>query len=185
MLDKPPGWPLLTAFTLAGLVALWWASAPYMYVEFALWAYCSGVILGLIWTVRAVAALIRDADAIRDRKLRWFMPWIIVCGVVVAVSIDAPFRVRFALSESALIAHAQTVAQSGDASGECRKVGLYPTCWSEAIPGGGAWFTVDDPGIRTSAGFIWSPAGQMPEGVVERFYPITGPWYAYSGWDKW
>ncbi|GAA2210311.1 hypothetical protein GCM10009850_057700 [Nonomuraea monospora] len=185
MLDKPPGWPLLTVFSLASLVALWWASAPYVYVEFFLWAYLVGGILALVWTVRAAVALIRDADAVRDRKVRWFMPWVIVCGVVVAVSLDAPFRVRFALSESALISHAETVARNGAYSRECHQVGLYPTCWSEATPGGGARFTVDDPGVRTSAGFIWSPAGQMPEGDLERFDPIAGPWWAYSGWDKW
>ncbi|MET9247535.1 hypothetical protein [Nonomuraea sp. NPDC003709] len=185
MLAKPPGWPLLTAFSLAALVALWWASAPYVYVEFRLWVFFVGGALALVWTVRAVVALIGDADAIRDRKLRWFMPWLIVCGVVVAVALDAPFRVRFALSEPALIAHAQAVARSGTVSWECHRVGLYPTCWSEATPGGGARFTVDDPGVRTSAGFIWSPAGQMPDGDVEQFDPISGPWYAYSGWDKW
>ncbi|MFG1946138.1 hypothetical protein [Nonomuraea sp. NPDC048826] len=185
MLDKPPGWPLLTAFSLAVLVALWWASGPYVYAEFVLWVLFIGGFLTFVWTVRAVVALIRDADAIRHRKLRWFMPWIIVCGMVVAVSLDWPFRVRFALSESALIAHAQAVARSGDVWMECHQVGLYPTCWSEATPGGGARFRVSDPGIRTSAGFVWSPAGQMPEDDVESLDPLTGPWYAYSGWDKW
>ncbi|GAA2834718.1 hypothetical protein GCM10020220_024550 [Nonomuraea rubra] len=113
------------------------------------------------------------------------MPWIIVCGVVVAVTLDAPFRVRFALSESALIAHAQAVAQSGGRLGGVPPGGPLPNLWSEAIPGGGSVVHCRDPGIRTLAGFIWSPAGQMPEGVVEAFLPDRCPWYAYSGWDKW
>lgn len=46
MLDKPPGWPLLTAFALAALVALWWASAPYVYVEFVIWVVFVGGALG-------------------------------------------------------------------------------------------------------------------------------------------
>ncbi|MFB4269130.1 DUF6461 domain-containing protein [Nonomuraea sp. GTA35] len=62
-------------------------------------------------------------------------------GVATAVSLDAPFRVRFALSQSALMAHAEAVARSGTYSHECqaragpdpdrlveemRKVGLDP-----------------------------------------------------------
>src|SRR5690606_39380879 len=47
-------WPLLTAFALAALVALWWARAPYVYVEFVIWVVLVGGGLGLLWTVRAV-----------------------------------------------------------------------------------------------------------------------------------
>ncbi|WP_406319550.1 hypothetical protein OHA77_19740 [Streptosporangium sp. NBC_01639] len=117
--------------------------------------------------------------------LRWLMPWIIVGCTFLAITADVPFRVRFALSQAALADHAQAVARSGTSSHECRQVGLYPVCWSEATPGGGARFSIDDWLVSTSAGFVWSPAGQMPEDDMDQLDPISGPWYAWSGWDEW
>lgn len=185
MITKPPGWPLLTAFSLAALVCLWWASAPYLYVELFLWAFFVGGSLCLLGIMRGIAALVADVDAVSAHLFRWLVPWIIVGCTFLAITADVPFRVRFALSQSALAEHAQAVARSGTSSHECRQVGLYPVCWSEATPGGGARFSIDDWLVRTSAGFVWSPAGQMPEDDVDRLDPISGPWYAWSGWDEW
>jgi hypothetical protein len=185
VITKPPGWPLITAFSLAALVCLWWASGPYLYVELFLWAFIAGGLLYLLWITRAIPALIADVNAVSAHLLRWLMPWIIAGSTVAAITADVPFLVRFTLSHSALTDYAQTVARSGTHSHECRQVGLYPVCWSEATPGGGARFSVDDWLVRTSAGFVWSPAGQMPEDDVERLDPIFGPWHAWSGWDEW
>ncbi|WP_406319548.1 hypothetical protein OHA77_19735 [Streptosporangium sp. NBC_01639] len=53
MITKPPGWPLLTAFSLTALVCLWWASAPYLYVELFLWAFFVGGSVCLLGIIRA------------------------------------------------------------------------------------------------------------------------------------
>ncbi|MEV4377543.1 hypothetical protein [Streptosporangium sp. NPDC049644] len=185
MIAKPPGWPLLTAFSLTALVCLWWASAPYLYVELLLFAFFAGGVLFLVWITRIIVAAITDSNAVSAHIRQWFVPWMILGGVVLSIIVDAPFYARFALSQPALTAFAETVAKSGQVSHECRYVGLYRVCWSESTPGGGARFSVDDWLIRTSAGFVWSPAGQMPGDDVENLDPLVGPWYRWSGWDEW
>jgi hypothetical protein len=185
MLAKPPGWPLLTAVSVAALVSLWWVSAPYPYFEFRLWVILVGGVLTFVWILRAVVALATNAASVWRHKFRWLIAPLIVCCAYVAIDLDMPFRVRFGLSEPALTAYAHAVAQSGTVSWECHQVGLYRVCWSEMTPGGGARFSVDDWLIRSTVGFIWSPAGQMPDSDVEQFDLITGPWYAWHGWDEW
>ncbi|MER6824433.1 hypothetical protein ABT352_00355 [Streptosporangium sp. NPDC000563] len=185
MIAKPPGWPLLTAFSFAAFVCLWWSSAPYPYVELFIWVIFAGGALFLLWIIRAVPALLTDIGAMEANMLRWLMPWIIAGCTALAISADIPFQVRFTLSKSALTDHAQAVARSGTSSHECRLVGLYPVCWSAATPDGGAQFSIDDWRIRTSAGFVWSPTGQVSEEGPGRLDPISGPWYAWSAWDRW
>lgn len=57
MLTKPPGWPLLKAFSVTALVSLWWVGAPYPYSEFRPWVTLVGGALTLVWTLRAVPRL--------------------------------------------------------------------------------------------------------------------------------
>ncbi|MEV7005353.1 hypothetical protein [Streptosporangium sp. NPDC051022] len=185
MIAKPLGWPLLMAFSFAAFVCLWWASAPYPYVELFIFAFCAGGVLLPLWLVRITLAAAADSNAVSAHQWRWFVPWMILGGVALSIFVDAPFYARFALSQPALTSFAETVAKSGQVSHECRLVGLYSVCWSEATPGGGARFSVDDWLIQTSAGFVWSPAGQMPEDDVESLDPLVGPWYRWSGWDTW
>ncbi|GGQ23776.1 hypothetical protein [Streptosporangium pseudovulgare] len=194
MITKPPGWPFLTAISAVGIMLLYWASVPHWYtIEMFLTAVFAGGPLVLIWGVRIGTAALKDESAVSGRLWRWFLPWLIAAGVVVALVADLPFRMRFAVSEPSMEAFSRTVAAGTSPDDSCRWLGLYRVCWADRyfsyekdgeVPGSAA-FSSEEWAIYSNTGFVWLPEGRPEETSDDSYRHLGGSWYGWQGWDKW
>ncbi|WP_371779638.1 hypothetical protein [Streptosporangium subroseum] len=194
MIAKPPGWPFLTAISAMASLLLYWASVPHWYIiEMSLVLFFIGCPLFLAWVVRIALAANKDAGAVSARLWRWFLPWIILAGVFGALVVDAPFWVRFTISQPSMKAFAKTMTAKTSLDDSCRWLGLYRMCGAfpyysyekdEDVPGSAA-FSAREWAIESNTGFVWLPEGQ-PEGTMDdRYRHLIGNWHGWHGWDRW
>ncbi|GAA3474760.1 hypothetical protein GCM10018965_093130 [Nonomuraea roseola] len=188
LIDRPPGWTFLTLVTAAGVFTFWWASAPFLPVETVLFIGLVWTALMTIWWIWWIAAMAMASTTFSRARARgrWLAPPLILAAAVGVLATDAPFHVRFALSEASLEAYAQKLAQGAEPDPDCERVGLYRACkdWLGDPPPGGAMFLVTDFGVESAVGFAWSPTGQEPALAVD-FEHLGGRWWATRQWDKW
>jgi len=178
---------LLIAAALISLYAagtpLWWGD----FIPFVLPIW--GMLIGY-WLARLIAALkLTGPAAIRRRAARWAVPPLVFLALLTAVVWDGPRLARFALSESSLRAHAQTVA-AGTQSEGCRRLGLYRTCWAVPIEGG-AIVGIRDLDVPVNLGlvrsegrgFAWLPGDRPPPAGNEdhAYFRFTSDWWAWHG----
>ncbi|NRQ31483.1 hypothetical protein HII36_06460 [Nonomuraea sp. NN258] len=189
MIDRPPGWWFLTLASVTALISFYGTSVSWWYFETFGFMFLAWGSLMLTWLVRLVVAAWKARRALTAaRLLRWLPVPLIFCGVVAALSADAPFWVRFTLSEASLERYAKEIAGGVEPSPGCRWVGLYRICGDyqnggEAIPGGSRFLVTDWP-LMPSRGFLWFPNGQLSTEDLDGDYRhLTGPWYGWKGWD--
>ncbi|MEV5895522.1 hypothetical protein [Nonomuraea fuscirosea] len=193
MISKPPGLPFLAAFSVAASVILMWASYPYWYgIEMFLFAIPVGSLLLAYWAIRMVWAN-HKGTLTGGLGSRWFMPWFVAVGVVLALIIDAPFWLRFTISEPSIKAYAEAVVKNPDREEPCQWAGLYYVCdgWQysdldtgEEVPGS-ATFGVQEWFLDDNRGFLWLPSGEPDETADDSYRYLKDHWYGYKGWDGW
>ncbi|XVQ84002.1 hypothetical protein ACQP2K_35060 [Microbispora siamensis] len=199
---RPPGWLLLGTTTFVALISCYLASVPYQYLEGFVFMFLAWSVLGIIWTIRLILAGWTNRRRPMTTHwwvtaIRWLLVPLIFVGVVLAIEADAPFQVRFKLSQSSLERYAETLAHSGRSVG-CQWVGLYYVCGeypadgfvvsggAEAIPGGAQVMVTDWP-LMVSRGFLWLPDGRQPpdDTWCEEYEHLAGPWWGCRSWDGW
>ncbi|GAA3245720.1 hypothetical protein [Nonomuraea helvata] len=193
MINKPPGLPFLAVFSAAAAVILIWASYPYWYgPEMFLFTIPVGLLLLAYWGIRMVWAD-RKGTLTGGLGSRWFWPWFVAAGVLLALITDAPFWIRFTLSEPSMKAYVQAVVDNPDRKEPCQWVGLYYVCggWpysdlqsGEEIPGS-AQFGVQDWFLHDNKGFLWLPSGEPDETSDDSYRYLKDHWYGSEGWDHW
>ncbi|MFC5828977.1 hypothetical protein [Nonomuraea insulae] len=190
-IDRSPGWPFLAALGVAAFLGLAWHGVATPYTEawvFVVLVWGGFAVVWLIWFGAAMWEARHMLTA--DRLMRWLPAPLILFGLVSALTVDAPFRARFALSEPSLEQYAMRLASGKEPGPGCEQVGLYRVCGNysgeaEAIPGG-ARFLVHDWPWAASRGFMWLPEGKVPiDNMDDQYEHITGPWYGWKGWDGW
>ncbi|MEV0314829.1 hypothetical protein [Nonomuraea fuscirosea] len=191
MITRPPGLPYLTVVAAAVAVILLWASYPFWYFEMILFAIPVGGLLAAYWAIRMALAA-RKVD-LTENLGRWLLPAFIAGGVLLALITDAPFWIRFTISQPSMEAYAKTVIEDPKRKRPCQWIGLYHVCggWQymdldtgERIPGS-AEFGVQDPFLYDNKGFVWLPSGQPDETADDRYRHLIGHWYGSDGWDSW
>lgn len=166
-----------------GLLTCWAISAPAGYFLLILAAALAWSALAAIWGGWLLVAVLQRAgrDGLRRRWRRWLSAPAITLVVFANVALDAPLRMRLALSEPALRAAAVALA-----SGESREpgwYGLFALTTMERLPGG-ARFQVRNTGFLDVGGFAYSPDGPPPVLGSDRYEHLTGPWYSWVNcWD--
>ncbi|WP_155344585.1 hypothetical protein [Acrocarpospora pleiomorpha] len=189
---KPPGWLFLLSTVFVTLICFYLDSVPYPYFEGGVFGILAWSALGLIFAIRLFNASPSEglAEAIPP-----LLVLVIFMGCLLVTSTDAPFRVRFKLSEQSLEKYAMDLARSGAKTG-CQRVGLYYVCGTyssryglvsggaEAIPGGAQVMVTDWP-LMVSRGFLWLPDKRQPPDEVwcEEYKHLSGPWWACRSWD--
>jgi hypothetical protein len=109
---SPPGRIFLTVVGAVGLLTCWAISAPAGYFLLILAAALAWSALGTIWGVWLLVAVLQRAgrEGLRRRWRRWLSVPAITLLVFANVALDAPLRMRLALSEPALRAAAVALA---------------------------------------------------------------------------
>lgn len=194
MIAKPPGWPFLIVCLAAAAVILEWASYPFWYwFEMFLFAVPVGLLLTVYWAVRVVLSARRGAEM--NRLGRWFAPWFVLGGMVLALVTDAPFWIRFTISAPSMEAFAKQVTPLDRFHEQpCQWVGLYQVCgagWLYTDPDtdlrvpGSAEFQVKDPFVTYgSKGFAWIPFGELDVTSDGRYRHLKDRWYG-ADWTDW
>ncbi|MER7504610.1 hypothetical protein AB0L05_03340 [Nonomuraea pusilla] len=192
MIDKPPGWPYLTALSAVVGVVLYWASVPHWYViEMFLVGLFFGIPLWLIWAARFTLAMSRGTAQARLR--RWLAPWFVVAGLVVALVTDAPFWLRFTISKPSMEAYARTVTAETSQDTSCRWLGLYRICGAFPYSGwgqddqdvpGSACLIGEEWALESNTNFVLLPVGEPEETADDTYRRLTGHWYGWHGWDS-
>lgn len=193
MISKPPGLPFLIVFSaVAAFIVIRAAYPSWDKIEMFLLGIPVGLVLLTYWASRMVWA--DHKGTVPDGlKYRWILPFFIAGGVMLALFTDAPFWIRFTISESSLETYAKTVTSSGKEP--CRWAGLYRVCGGsryrdgvtdEVLPGS-ARFEVRDWFLDGGRGFIWLPTGE-PNDIAgeygESYSHLKDRWYSYAdGWD--
>ncbi|MFI6604455.1 hypothetical protein ACIBHX_50210 [Nonomuraea sp. NPDC050536] len=124
MISKPAGLPFLIIFSGVAAVLLIRASYPYWdKFEMFLITILVGLLLLTYWAIRMVWAD-HKGTATDTLKYRWVMPFFIAGGVMLALVTDAPFWIRFTISESSMEAYAKAVAVNPSSKKPCQWAGL-------------------------------------------------------------
>lgn len=189
MMIKPPGWPLLTAFSATALVTCWLASVHYYWYDVQMITLVMFVWIPLvgIWAIRY--AMAAGSGWVGADARRWFTPWFIIGGVVLALVVDAPLWFRFTVSAPSMNAFVQTVDTEREEP--CQRVGLYYACHSHTysmLPGvdapGSVAFGISDGFGAGGKGFLYLPHGVPEETAYDKYKHLIGPWYAAAqGWN--
>jgi len=180
---SPPGRIFLSVLGAVGLLTCAAISAPGGYFLVALVTALAWCALGTIWGVWLLVAVLQRAgrEGLRRRWRQWLSVPAIALLVFANVALDAPLRMRLALSEPALRAAAVAVA-----SGESMRpgwYGLFELTTMERFPGG-ARFQVRSTGFLEVGGFAYSPGAPPPVLGSDRYEHLTGPWYSWiECWD--
>ncbi|MEV4014919.1 hypothetical protein AB0J35_30910 [Nonomuraea angiospora] len=157
------------AVGLASLLTLFEVSAPGL----SYWA----LLLALYWLALAITWSALLGEGARGRARWMFVPLVLVLGTVLLVTVDAPLRMRFALSESSLERYARSVRDDDD--GRDRWRGLYQVGYTEKIPGGAQFMVTSFTWGWKRYGFAYIP-DRVP-GPDEVWYErFSGPWYIWT-----
>jgi uncharacterized membrane protein len=158
-------------------VILWAAVTPVTTFVYAAFAFCAGVVIGIVWLVLAVVGWLRYRTVHRS-----LVAPVIVVTTAVLVVFSVPFQVGFALSEDRLKELAATCRPSGEGS----QAGAYTIRRVVAIGDSGCLLYTDG-GFLDDVGVVYLPGGPTDE-VRARFESIdfrhvSGDWYRFSaGW---
>ncbi|WP_162642156.1 hypothetical protein [Streptosporangium sp. 'caverna'] len=135
------------------------------------------LLLALYWLALAITWSALLGEGARGRAPWMFVPLVLVLGTVLLVTVDAPFRARFALSESSLERYARSVRDDDD--GRDRWRGLYRVNRVEKIPRGARFMVTSLTMDWRSYGFAYIP-DRVP-GPDEAWYEhFKGPWYIWT-----
>jgi hypothetical protein len=165
---------------LAGVmcaVVMWAAVTPVTTFVCAAFAFCAGVVIGIVWLVFAVVGWLRYRTVRRS-----LVAPVIVVTTAVLVVFSIPFEVGFALSENRLTDLAATCRPSREGS----QAGVYTIRRVVAIGDSGCLFYTDG-GFLDDVGVAYLPGGPTGE-VRARFESIelrhiSDDWYRFSaGW---
>lgn len=181
---SPPGPIFLTLLGALALLTCWAVSAPAGYFLLLLAAALAWCALAAIWGIWLLLALARrpGRDGLRRRWRQWLFAPVVAVFVAGNVALDAPLRMRHALSEPALRAAAEALIRGE--SVDPGRHGLYVLTATEPLPGRAARFQVRGTGFLETSGFAYSPAGPPPARGSDRYEHLTGPWYTWVNcWD--
>ncbi|WP_367128463.1 hypothetical protein [Saccharothrix sp. HUAS TT1] len=180
-------WPPVIAAAAPVLLTAWSVSPPGGYFTMALVALLCWVVVGLLWLVvgvRAVVALPRP----RLRHVGRLWPFLVLPALAVTteVVIDSGVVQRWAFDvhRSGLEALVADVRAAPDQRLTDRRVGLYEVATASADPlGGCTLLTVADAGFLDRTGFAHCPH-RPPVGVVGGeglvYEPVDGPWHVFT-----
>lgn len=194
MMNKPPGLPFTAVVSVVAVVILVYTSDPYWYFEMFLLGIPVCFLLFVYWGLRTLWAEHKGTlpGGVLNRTIA---PWYIAIAVMLALITDAPFWIRFTISEPSMRAYAEAVTENPDRAEEapCQWAGLYYVCGSwqytdlrtgEVVPGS-AGFTVKAWAVQENKGFLWLPTGEPEETFDDRYRYLKAHWYGYEGWDSW
>lgn len=178
----PPGRAFLAVLGGLGLLTAGAISAPGGYFLPAMLAMLGWCVLAGVWGVWLLLAAVQRAGraGLRRRWRRWLLAPLWTLVIVALAVLDAPMRVRLALSEPALLAISAALER-----GEPREpgwYGLYTFTRIEKIPGG-ARFQVEGTGFLEIGGFAYVPADPPPELDADEYRHFSGPWYVWT--ERW
>ncbi|MEV5895508.1 hypothetical protein [Nonomuraea fuscirosea] len=195
MINKPPGLPFLTVFSVAGIFLLIWASYPSWYaVETFKFGISIGFVLFLYWTIRITWADYKAGAPVGSLHSA-LVPWYIAIVVVIVLVADAPFWVRYTISEPSLKAYAAAVDENPGRKEPCQWVGLYYVCdgrrYDDLSTGkeisGSARLVVRDLFGQDDRGFVWLTVGEPDETADggDRYTHLGGYWCSYWYDSSW
>jgi hypothetical protein len=188
-----PAWLALNLTALAAMVGLLHASsAPGLFVleAFACALLCFAI--GVIWLTSFSIFAVRTSRQGRflaDFKktfLRWAFAPAVGLITVVLICLDAPLRLRFAVSQCELNRLAQQSLTAGPmpltacwTPAPVHRAGAYHVVVMQVTAAGEVDFRV--PGtefMRSYGGFTYCPNG-LPDDPEGSFVPLGGPWYRW------
>jgi hypothetical protein len=190
VINKPPGLPFLIVFSAAAAILLIWASYPSWYgFETFKFAIPIGLLLFLYWTIRITWADHKGKGATGSLNSA-LVPWYIAIAVGVALITNAPFWIRYTISEPSLTAYATAVDENPGYKEPCQWVGLYYVCdgrryddlyTGDEVPGS-ARLVVRDLFLQNDKGFVWLTTGEPDENADggDRYAHLKGYWYDSS-----
>ncbi|MBG0827495.1 hypothetical protein HS041_06935 [Planomonospora sp. ID67723] len=183
-LTGPPGWLLLPAAALTGLLLLYGVSVPGGYFGPTLLGGFAFLVLAIVWLPRFLVGLIRadGRPGLRRHWIRWAAAPAMAAAVAGLVHAGVPWQVRFALSEASMERLARAVSTGAEPGSGGRWAGLLPVSSVTKI-GGGVSFQLDGAGFLDTHGLAWIPAGSPPEAPETSYEHLRGPWYEWrEGW---
>jgi hypothetical protein len=195
VINKPPGLPFLIVFSAAATFLLVWASYPSWYgFETFKFGIPIGFALFLYWTIRITWAD-HKGNAPSGSLNSAIVPWYIAIAVGIALITNAPFWIRYTISEPSLRGYATAVDENPGRKEPCQWVGLYYVCdgrryddllTGEEIPGS-ARLVVRDLFQQDDKGFVWLTSGEPNENADggDRYTHLKGYWYSYLYDSSW
>lgn len=134
----------------------------------------TGFLLGVSWLLRIAAQSERPS-----RLTSAFTPAsLLVAFALMATDLD--FRLRLALSESALRAEASKARKGFHGHrGTSRQAGLFRASTVEERDGCVLW-TTNVPGFWTTRGLAFVPGRSAPQWPEYRFEHVRGPWWRFT-----
>ncbi|MBI5433491.1 MAG: hypothetical protein HZA52_11740 [Planctomycetes bacterium] len=181
------------AFALTTLALLYSASVPGFDFGVLFVALPTYALLLAIWLSAALAVLARRVflqgfrAALAGHAVAWTVPPLVVLALAIAVLLQLPLRMRFALGRAeldALVERARvepllvTAEIAAWDTNEFHFVGTYPTRRIELFDGG-VRVLVSSSGFLDGQGFAYCDRGAPPQ-LGEDFYdPFWGDWYLW------
>lgn len=152
---RPPRLIFHTFLLLTALTLIWSASLPGWSFDSFLLGATATFILGLIWVIRLIEALMRR------RPSKWFLaaPALAALAALIIAS-GVPQAMRWNMSQSALEQTAKTLPRDTDYGSYNRRVGLYTIeSWERSTDGSIYLTTADEVGLFTGLVLVYSPPG--------------------------
>lgn len=171
----------MVAVTLVAIGVWFEASTRDAFVGLLVASVIVGLV-GLVWLIRFVAALVKTRGRMGGSWLRWLIVPALLLGAQVLDSIDAPFEIRMALSRPAMDQAAAEIMAGG--STDRTWIGLWPVSLVEPTADG-IRFVIAASGFLDQVGMVYSPSGMPadPDGQVE-YRDLGGGWWQYTEpWD--
>ena len=174
--------PLLDAVIFVGVplcvaMTLWAFSVPGSYAFVSVSLVFVWVLLTLLWIGRFLYVLLRRRPS-TGQIAAWLALPVIVGSAAAAVSLDAPLRARFELSQGAMNQVAEDVLAGRRDPRTIHRIGLWEV--EGGVRGDGTFrFLVKESGLFEPAGFVYSPGGRLANlgGNAEH---LSGPWYVWN-----
>ncbi|WP_433273747.1 hypothetical protein ACQPZF_19880 [Actinosynnema sp. CS-041913] len=169
------------------VLTLWSVSLPGGFFEMALIALVCWVVVGLLWLVVAVLAVVALPPP-RARQSARLWPFLVVPALLVATWATARTgvveRLVFDVHRSALERLVADVTADPDRRVGHQEVGLYSITSAAGAPSGGCTLiTLEHGGFLTSTGFAHCPE-HVPSGAGSAdgyvYTHIDGPWYEFA-----
>jgi hypothetical protein len=136
-------------------------------------------LVGLVWLIRFVAALVKTRGRMGGSWFRWLIVPALLLGAQV---LDAPFEIRMALSRPAMDQAAAEIIAGG--STDRSWIGLWPVSLVEPTADGIS-FVIAASGFLDQVGMVYSPSGMPADSGDEVEYrDLGGGWWRYTdSWD--
>ncbi|MHC4106908.1 MAG: hypothetical protein ACYSXF_09125 [Planctomycetota bacterium] len=194
VMSRPLSRTFIALFAGAAVLLVYKYSVPFRQVSLGI----EGLVLAalpvmvVLWVARLGAFIVAGMTGppglggLRQRWLRWSCPLLITVAVSVILSLDAPFRLRFALSRGAMDQFVAQIQGAPQAARVDQRVGLFTVQMVHVQDDGEIDLSVKGPFGGTCPGALahrQTPPPPNPPmrpffGTGSSFYdPIDGPWY--------